>query len=487
MDLSAFATSLQNTLGEHIPAIFGALAILVLGWMIAVAARAAVRTLLSMARLNGRIAESTGQKIDLEGQFAIGFFWVVLLIAAVAAFNVLDLQMLSQPFTALIDKLIGYLPKLLAGTLLIVLAWFVATVVRKFAAKALAATVLDDKLSSSAGMEPMSQNLANVLFWLVILLFLPAVLSAFEVRGLLEPVQAMLVKALDMVPNVFAALVIGVVGWLVAKLLRALVTNLLGAAGVDRLGESAGVGKTVSLSRLTGTLVFIFVFVPSLIAALDALQMKAISAPATEMLNRILEAVPNLLAAAAILAITYYVARFGADLLERLLTGMSFNKLPEKLGFGHVFDAQLTPSRLAGRVALFFAMLFATVEAANRLGFEQVRDVVTAFVRFGGDVLLGGVILVVGFWLANIVHEAVKRASGEKAAGLAGIARIAIVGLVIAMGLRAMGIADDIVNLAFGLTLGAVAVAVALSFGLGGREAAGRQMEHWLSRLREKN
>jgi hypothetical protein len=60
--------------------------------------------------------------------------------------------------------------------------------------------------------------------------------------------------------------------------------------------------------------------------------------------------------------------------------------------------------------------------------------------------------------------------------------RIAILGVVIAMGLRAMGIADDIVNLAFGLTLGAVAVA--LSFGLGGREAAGRQMEYWLARWR---
>ena len=67
---------------------------------------------------------------------------------------------------------------------------------------------------------------------------------------------------------------------------------------------------------------------------------------------------------------------------------------------------------------------------------------------------------------------------------LAGIARFAILGLVLAMGLRAMGLADDIVNLAFGLTLGAIAIAVALSFGLGGREAAGKQMEHWLGRLR---
>ena len=52
-------------------------------------------------------------------------------------------------------------------------------------------------------------------------------------------------------------------------------------------------------------------------------------------------------------------------------------------------------------------------------------------------------------------------------------------------GLRAMGIANEIVHLAFGLTLGSVAVAVALSFGLGGREAAGKLMERWLERWKE--
>jgi hypothetical protein len=57
---------------------------------------------------------------------------------------------------------------------------------------------------------------------------------------------------------------------------------------------------------------------------------------------------------------------------------------------------------------------------------------------------------------------------------------------VIALGLRAKGIVDDIVNLAFGLTLGAIALDFALSFGLGGCEAPGRQMEHWFSSLREE-
>ena len=147
------------------------------------------------------------------------------------------------------------------------------------------------------------------------------------------------------------------------------------------------------------------------------------------------------------------------------------------------FAGSLKPSGLVRGLALFFAMLFATVEAAHRLDFTQVRDLVSMFIKFGGEVLLGGAILVIGFWLANLAFNAISRASDRTA--IARLARVAILGLVIAMGLRAMGIADDIVNLAFGLTLGAVAVAFALSFGLGGREAAGRQMEHWLSQLRK--
>jgi hypothetical protein len=93
--------------------------------------------------------------------------------------------------------------------------------------------------------------------------------------------------------------------------------------------------------------------------------------------------------------------------------------------------------------------------------------------------------MVIGVWLSNIAYDAIKKADSTHTAALAGIARVAILGLVTAMGLRAMGIANEIVQMAFGLTFGAVAVAVALSFGLGGREAAGKLMEHWLSRWRK--
>ncbi len=483
--MSAFMNSLQATLGAHVPSILGALAILVVGWLVAVLARAGVRRTLSILKVNERISETTDEKMDVEKGVAVGVFWLIVLITLIGVFNTLSLELVSDPFNKLLSQVLSYLPRILAGALLLVLAWILATVLRALVSKALSASNWDQKLADEAGTRPMSKNIGNVLFWLTFLLFVPAVLGALDLEGLLEPVSGMIDKALAMIPNIVAAVAIGFVGWLLAKLLRALVTNLLAAVGVDRVGSEVGLGKQVQISRLVGMIVFIFVFIPALIAALDALQIEAISGPATDMLSMILEAVPNLLAAAVILVITWYVAKFGAEIVSRLLAGMGFDTVPKRVGFSYAFKDPLTPSRIVGGIIIFFAMLFATVEAANRLGFSQVRDLVGVFIIFGGDILLGGAIFVIGFWLANLAFQAIDRASGAKSSGLAQIARLAILGVVVAMGLRAMGIADDIVNLTFGLTLGAVAIAFALSFGLGGREAAGRQMEHWLSKLRK--
>ncbi len=485
MDTAKFMESLQTTLGAELPSIIGAIALLIVGWFLAVVVRAGVRRLLSALRVNERIGETTDEKMDVEKGVAVGAFWLIILITLVGVFNTLSLELVSDPFNQLLSQVIGYLPRLLAGALLLILAWLLATLLRALSAKALAATKWDEKLAEEAGTKPMSKSVGNVLFWLTFLLFVPAILGAFDLQGLLEPVQGMIDEALAMIPNIVAAVAIGFVGWLVAKVLRGLVSNLLAAVGVDKLGADVGLSNQVQISRLVGMIVFIFVFIPALIAALDALQIESISAPATEMLSMILEAIPNLLAAAVILVITWYVAKFAADIVSRLLSGLGFDTVPKRLGFSYAFKAPITPSGIIGGLIIFFAMLFATVEAANRLGFSQVRDLVSTFIEFGGDILLGGMIFIVGYWLANLAFKAIARASGKDSSGLGQVARLAILGLVIAMGLRAMGIADDIVNLAFGLTLGAVAIAFALSFGLGGREAAGKQMEHWLGKLRK--
>jgi hypothetical protein len=476
--------SLQATLGESLPGIVGALAILVVGWLVAIIIRAVIRRALGLLNVNERIRSGTGGRMDVESGVASGVYYVLLILVFLAFFDALQLDLVSKPLQALVGNVFDYVPRLAAGGVLLLVAWMLATVVRELVTRALGAAQLDEKLSREAGVQPISASLGNVLYWLVFLLFLPAILGALELKGILAPVQAMVNEVLNMLPNVLAAAVIGVVGWGLAMIVRNLVTNLLAGAGADRVGESVGLRGTMPLSRLVGLVAYILVLLPALIAALNALEISAITAPATEMLDAVMLAIPNIFAAGVILGIAYLVSRLVANLMSDLLGGIGFDLLPEKLGIAQAFSGGTTPSQLVGRVLIFFVMLFASVEAANRLGFARMADLVSIFIHFAGEVLLGSVIIAVGFWLSNLAHGAIMRIYGNQGAAIANVARFGIMGLVIAMGLRQMGLAEDIVNLAFGLTLGAVAVAVALSFGLGGREAAGKQMEHWLSKLR---
>lgn len=484
MDMSKLIETLQATLGGTLPSVLGALGILILGWFVAMAVRAGIRKGLGFINVNHRLRTTTGAEIDIEGGAAAGVYYVVLLLVLVAFFNALSLELVSGPLRALVDQVLAFVPKLVAGGILIFIVWIIATMLRTIMTKALQATTLDEKLSAGAGMRPISHNLGNVVFWLIVLLFLPAILGTFEIDGLLEPVQGMVNEMLGMVPNLFGAVLIGVVGWFLAKIVRDLVSNLLTAAGTDRLGEQIGLRGTMSLSHLIGLVVYILILVPAVVAALQALEIEVITGPATDMLNRMMAAIPDVFAAAIILGIAFAISRLVSHLMSTLLGGLGFDALPGKVGLGQAFAGQTTPSSLVGKVLAFFVMLFAIVEASSQLGFEQASELVTMFIEFGGQVILGSAIIAIGFWLANLAYDTIVRVHGGNSAGVANIARFAILGLVIAMGLRAMGLANEIVNLAFGLTLGAIAVTVALSFGLGGREAAGKQMEHWLGQLR---
>lgn len=483
LNLGEMFSSLQTSLGGILPNILSTLAILIIGWLIAIIVRAVIRRALGAVGVNRHLASSTSGSMDLETGVAKGAYWMIILMTLVAVFNSLDLPMVSEPLNGLISQVFEYLPKIVSGGVLALVAWVLATIVKTVTTKGLASTRLDEALGAEAGMASIGSNIGNVLFWLIILLFLPAILGALQLEGLLAPVRDMVDKILAMLPNIFAAGVIGFVGWLVAKILRDLVSNLLSATKIDALAQKSGMPVTMRVSKVLSMVVFILVLVPALISALNALQIDAISEPAINMLNKMMAAIPNIISAGIILVVTYFVARFAAITISLMLSSMGMDEWPEKLGISGLSD-RYAPSIIIGKIVLFFAMLFAVVEAAGMLGFSQVGDIVAMFIEFGGKILLGSIILMVGFSLANLAHGTITRVSGENSSGMAGIARIGIMGIVAAMGLSAMGIADGIVNLAFGLTLGAVAVAVALAFGLGGREAAGKQMEHWLSKLR---
>lgn len=529
--------SLQNSLGVYLPSVLGGIAILLVGWIVALVAAGATRRALAAIGTNQRLGAHTQTSVNFETIAGRIVFWAIMLLAVIGMLSVLQVQGVSGPLSTLATTVMLYLPRLLLAVGLAVVAWLVATIVRTLVNRTLSRTRVDEKLARGADMKPLSQSMGNVAYWLVLLLFLPAIVGALQIEGLMGPLSGMTSSLLGMLPNIFAAVIIAGVGWLIAKAVRGLVSNLLATTGIDRWSQEHPDTRGLKLSDLGGTLAFVMVIVPALIAALDALKISAISAPLTRMLGIFFDAIPNLLAAAAILILAWFIGRFVASLVERLLSDLGFDRLPARLGLGHAFrdpdtgdaappttgsDALMatttleraaeargelgaptdamartpiapdatstgtaaaerdggTLSAFAGKAALFFIMLFATVEAASLLGFAGINALLQQFIDFGADVLLGLVILGVGWWLADVAARAVERANPQSR-GLSRIVRFAILGLVTAMGLRAMGVADDIVNLAFGLVLGAIAVAVALAFGLGGREAASKIANRW--------
>jgi glucose-6-phosphate-specific signal transduction histidine kinase len=162
---------------------------------------------------------------------------------------------------------------------------------------------------------------------------------------------------------------------------------------------------------------------------------------------------------------------------------MGIDSMPQKLGVQGMFSQNFTPTKLIGGTIMFFSMMAASTAAVNVLGIDIISTIFAKVLQFGGGILVGGVILIIGNFLSTIAH---KKLSASGNTGLANIARVAIIGLVLAMGLKAMGLADNIVNMAFGFTLGSVAVALALAFGLGGRDAARTITNHLAKKITSK-
>ena len=463
--------------------ILAAIVILLLGWIIALIVAAGVKKLLQKLNTNHRLSSATGHKPNIENLLSKLVFWFVIILAVVGALNVLNISGVSDPFSNMVGRILAFIPNLLAAVAVGFIGWILAGLVKAGLTNVLARTEMDEKLSNEVGVGSLSSNIGEIFYWLVLLLFLPIVLSILGLTGLLIPVQNMVNEAVAYLPNLLIAGVIIFVGYILAKIVRGIVEGLSNSLGLQTQAEKIGLFKNSNVSKFLGSFVFAIIIITALIVAFEALGIEAISQPATAMLNQIMYAIPQIIAAGLILIVAYVVSRFVGRLVAELVSGAGVDEIPMKLDVQR-FLGQTRVSDIIGCLIVFFTMLFAVSEAADRLGLEQISVLIAMFIQFGASILLGAVILVVGFWLANVVANVIQRGEYNSSRWLGNLVRILIMGLVIAMGLRAMGIADSIVNLAFGLTLGSVAVAFALAFGLGGRQPAERLLSDLLDKAK---
>lgn len=207
-----------------------------------------------------------------------------------------------------------------------------------------------------------------------------------------------------------------------------------------------------------------------------------------ESVLRLWEFVPSLFGAAVVLAAGYFIARLGQRTVERLLRRVHLNEALEKGGVRAPLDpsgAPLNPTRVLANVVFWSLFFLAMLISAEALGIDYLGQAFSELVSYVPSVIAAMVIVILGLVLGDLVAALISASAGALNGGptLARVGKGGVVLLAVFMSLQELGVATGIVTTAFAIIFGAIALALALSFGLGNRDLAGevtrRAYERW--------
>lgn len=387
-----------------------------------------------------------------------------------------------------------WLPRILGALAILIIAYVLARAAKWAIEKLVDRMPVLQRHNAAEPGKTLGSLIGDITFWLILLIGIMLALQPLGLTQVLEPVRELTTNVFAFIPNLIGAGLIFFIGLVVAKILRRIVEGALTAAnadgwlrntglmdGSDRTAPATAEGSPppaatsrTSLSRSIATLVFYLVMIPVTIMALDALNIEVISGPATEMLRTILEALPKIVGALILLAIGYILGKLAKQFIEQLLPSAGFDRAVSALGFSPTGNAA---SRTVGTIVMIAIVIFFAIKAAELLQSPIIAVMLAQVLELGGRILFGTGIILGGVVIARIVSNLVSGAGSE--GWLPAILKWSIIALAVAMGLRFMGLANEIVIIAFAAIIGSAAVACALAFGLGGRPTAHKLLENW--------
>lgn len=507
-DNYSFNNFMNQDFLPFLPKLAVAIIILLVGWIIARVLRGVVATALNRTGIGARIARAAGAKDAAQaaqGERAIAsiVYYLIILIALVLALSALGLNQITTPLNSLLSQFLGFLPNLIAAIILGFIAYIIATIVRLLVLNALSAAGADNRLAKAtggSGAVPISKTISDVVFYLILLLFLPAILAALGLVTALKPVSDFVGNIVGALPNILQAAIILLIAYFIAIIVQRIVVGVLQSVGFDRLPSTLGLDRTrtgraaADAAREAGE------------GAQQAGQQLASDAQAAASeatraaAQKLQENNPGSTATGG----TVTGGTSGTSSVTIRNSGGTSSTGGSTSGStgsnaGSSIGRTLSPtaaggntpgtsaSELVGYVVLGGILLFAATQAATVLGFTGLAAVLTQATALFGNVLLAAVLLALGIFFANLAGELIENTGAPQSRTLATFARVAILVLVGTIALRQLSLGSDIVNLAFGLGFGAIAVAFAISFGLGGRLPAERFLEEYRQSLKRND
>jgi hypothetical protein len=206
--------------------------------------------------------------------------------------------------------------------------------------------------------------------------------------------------------------------------------------------------------------------------------------PVTQMLTRIMAYLPVLLGALVILIVGWIVAKAIRRIIDWLLKVVRFDTLADKAGISEILrkgDLDISTREVVSGIVYWLVIIMVLVMTVDALGLPKSSDVLASLFAYVPKVIVALLVLVVAMFLAGFVSGIVRTAAGNaklpKPQLLAGISRWAIIIFAVTISLEQLGIAPLLVSATFNIILGGVVLALALAFGLGGKDAAAKYLE----------
>lgn len=389
------------------------------------------------------------------------------------------MEYINDLFSSISGSLGGALGESFTGIIGALLTLVIGLIVAKFIKRTVKKLLLPVDSKVSKGIK-VSEIVSKIVYYLIMVFILILVLDMLGFGDALSPLKNMWNEFVSIIPNIIGSGIIGYAGFMLASILSDSVGML--ASNIEKWLESKGIKDSVNVAGILKQVVFIFVFIPILIVALEALNMTVISDPASEMLGTLMSSIPKIIAAVVIIGVFFIVGKLVTSLLKDFLSNIGLDSYAEKIGIQKFIGKDTSLSKVVTGLVFFFIMFAGIISGLEKIELFQLTELLKNLMQLSGQIIFGLVIMLFGNFIASLAVNAMSVSNK----GMASVIRVAILGLFLAMSLRTMGIANQIVDLAFGLTLGAVAIAVALSFGLGGREAAGQQMKKIFDKFNEK-
>ncbi|MGY4104516.1 mechanosensitive ion channel [Ignavigranum ruoffiae] len=383
-------------------------------------------------------------------------------------------------------SIVNALPGIFGALLLLVVALVVAWAIKRFTITVLNKIDFDQQLQhwgfakSKEEANVFIETIASILYFIVIILFLPSILAGLNIGGALNPIVAMFATFLAFIPNLLMALIILVIGGYFCNFIKRLVKNILTGLNIDKwyrkVTKQSVHGLNVNENQMADVLssvVYVLLYIPILTVALETLGIQSISQPIIDVLNQILGAIPNIFAAVVMLVIGSFVGKLLGDVVEGLLSTSGIDQYSKYLNFKG--ESQLKISGVIGVLVQSLLTLFFIVEAINILNLDVLNAIGSSIIAYIPAVISAVIILALGLIGGNIFANFIKQVSGSSL--FSELVRFTIIALAIFMTLDQLKIAQTIVNSAFVIILGALAGAFVLAFGLGGKDYAHRKLE----------